>query len=150
MDSDADSSKNELEEIDPVLELAICYKLHRTYPPGLIKERKERWENVLQLSTVTMERFCWSERDARSKSWLLLRTSVESCSPVTLITPLATLVVWKRGEESLKDFIGRECPSMWRSWYLQNTISVLNTSLCVACTQLPCWLVLRATFHVFL
>ena len=31
MDSDAENSANDLEEIELVLELAICYKLRRSY-----------------------------------------------------------------------------------------------------------------------
>ena len=40
MSSADDSRASELEEIDPILDLAIQYAVHRSYPPGLKKETK--------------------------------------------------------------------------------------------------------------
>ena len=54
MDSNPESSANELEEIDPVLELAIHYKLRRSYPPGSSKERKRVVRN--RASTLTVDK----------------------------------------------------------------------------------------------
>ena len=54
MDSDAERSENELEEIDPVLELAIRYKLHRTYLPSLSKEKKKAVRK--RASTITVDK----------------------------------------------------------------------------------------------
>ena len=53
MDSDCENSANELEEFDPVLELAIGYKLHRSYPLGLSKERKRAVRK--RASTLTVD-----------------------------------------------------------------------------------------------
>ena len=58
MDSDPENNANALEEIDPVLELAIRYKLRRSYPPGLSKERKRAVRKELQPSLLTKEKCC--------------------------------------------------------------------------------------------
>ena len=107
MDSDADSSQNELEEINPVLELAIRYKLRHTYPSGLSKEKKRAVRKCASTITGDNGEVLLKQKRCQVKVVTALEDTVESCSPVTLITPLATLVVRKCGEESLKDFMER-------------------------------------------
>ena len=59
MDSEAEIS----EEIDPILKLAIRYKLRRSYPPDLTKEKKRAVRK--RVSTITVNKGVLLKRKGR-------------------------------------------------------------------------------------
>ena len=56
MSSADDSRASELEEMDPILDLAIQYAVHRSYPPGLKKETKRAANLVVDRGEVFLKR----------------------------------------------------------------------------------------------